>query len=144
MLPGFYHPKTRTYGTLLGPCFKTGHMKSYDCQQSWHSLCTLPLNSFPQFIHTVCSPPLSKTNWERRGLPKRTRGVTPLLDLSLHTTSYNTTRNQLPSCGAYEVSTSFCPYQKQPTTSNSIQLLAFRNKKRKFLNFDLRSDKTTH
>ena len=102
MLPGFYHPNTRTHVKLLGPCFKTGHMKSFEWQQSWHSLCTLPFNSFPQFIRTVCSPPLLKINWERRGQPERTCAVTPLLDLNLHTTSYNTSRNQLPSCGAYD------------------------------------------
>ena len=30
---GFNHPKTRTHVRLLGPCFKTGRMKSYDRQQ---------------------------------------------------------------------------------------------------------------
>ena len=39
---GFNHPKTRTHVRLLGPCFKTGRMKSYDRQQPWHSVCTHP------------------------------------------------------------------------------------------------------
>ena len=101
MPAGFYHPKTCTHVRLLGPCFKTGRMKSYDRQQPWHSVCTLPLNSMLRFKRTACSPPWSKTNWEERGQPKRACAATPLLDLSLHTTSYNTSRNQLPSCGAY-------------------------------------------
>ena len=50
-------PKTRAHFRLLGPCFKTGRMKSYDCQQPWHSVCTLPLNSLPQFKCTAYSPP---------------------------------------------------------------------------------------
>ena len=50
---------------------------------------------------TTWSPPWLKTNWEGRGQPKRIYALTPLLDLSLHTTSYNTGRNQLYSCRAY-------------------------------------------
>ena len=42
---GFYHSKTRTHVRLLGPCFKTGRMKSHDCQQPWHSMCTVPLKA---------------------------------------------------------------------------------------------------
>ena len=98
---GFYHPKTCTHVRLLGSCFKTGRMKSYDRQQSWHSVCTLPLNSMPRFKRTACNPPWLKTRWEERDQPKRACAATPLLDLSLHTASYNTSRNQLPSGGAY-------------------------------------------
>ena len=43
----------------------------------------------------------SKSNWEGRGQPKRAWVETPLLDLSLHTISYNTSWNQLPFCRAY-------------------------------------------
>ena len=41
----------------------------------------------------------SKSKW--RDQPKRVCVGTPLLDLSLHTISYNTSWNQLPSCRAY-------------------------------------------
>ena len=77
-------------------------MKSYDCQQPWHSVCTLPLNSLPQFKRTACSLPWLNTNWEGKSQPKRTCAMTPLLNLSLHTTSYNTSRNQLTSSEAYD------------------------------------------
>ena len=102
MPAGFYHPKTRTYVRLLGPCFKANRMKSYDCQQPWHSLCTFLLNSLAQIECTAWSPPWLKTIWERRAQPKRACVGTPLLDLSLHSTSYNTSRKQLPSYRAYD------------------------------------------
>ena len=71
-------------------CFKAHHMKSYDRQQLWHRVCTIPLNNMTQFRVTVCSPPWLKGNWEGRGQPKRACALTPLLDPSLLTTSYNT------------------------------------------------------
>ena len=83
-----------------------GCMKSYDRQQSWHGLRTLPLNRLPQFKCTACSPPSSKINWDKRGQPKRACAPTLLLDLCLHTASYNASQNQLPSCGGYNSSNS--------------------------------------
>ena len=50
---GFYHPKTRTHIRFLNPGFKTGHMKSYDHQHPFHSVCTLPLNSMLHFKRTA-------------------------------------------------------------------------------------------
>ena len=76
-------------------------MKSYDRQHPCHSVCTLPLNSMVQFKSTACSPPWSKTNWEGKGQHKGASAATPLSDLSLHITCYETSRNELPSCGAY-------------------------------------------
>ena len=46
---GFNHPKTRTHVKLLGPCFKTGRMKSYDRQQPKHIVCFIPRNNQQQF-----------------------------------------------------------------------------------------------
>ena len=43
-----------------------------------------------------------QVHW-KRGQPKKACAMTPLLDLSLHTTSYNTSWNQLPSCRAYHL-----------------------------------------
>ena len=76
-------------------------MKSYDRQQPWHSVCTLPIDSPQQFKRTACSPLWSTTNWDRRGQPKRACAATPLSGPNSHTTSYNTSRSQLPSCGAF-------------------------------------------
>ena len=96
----FYHSNIRTHVRLLGPCFKTDCMKSYDHQQPCHSVCTLPLSNMLQIKCATCSPSWSKTKWEGRGQSKRACAVTSLLDLKLYTTSYNTSRSQLPSCGA--------------------------------------------
>ena len=98
---GFYHPRTHTYVRLLGPCFKMGRIISYYHQQPWHSMSTLPLNNMLQFKCTACVPPRSKKNWGGRGQPKIECVMTPLLDVSLHTTSYNTSQNQLTSCKDY-------------------------------------------
>ena len=65
-------------------------------------MCTLSLNSIPQFKDIACCPSWSKTNWEERGQPKRACAATPVLDLILHTTTYTTSQNQLPYCGAYQ------------------------------------------
>ena len=99
---GFCHPKTRTHVRLLGLCFKKGCIESYNWQQPCHSVCTLSLNSIPQFKDIACCPSWSKTNWEERGQPKRACPATPVLDLILHTTSNTTSQNQLPYCGAYQ------------------------------------------
>ena len=100
MPAGFYHPKTRTHVRLLGPCFKTGRMKSYDRQQPWHIICNIPPDSPLQFKRTACSPLWSQANWGEKCQPKRACAATPLSGPNLHTTSYNTSRSQLPSCGA--------------------------------------------
>ena len=49
---GFNHPKTRTHVRLLGPCFKTGRMKSYDRQQPKHIVCIHLYDSRQQFRRT--------------------------------------------------------------------------------------------
>ena len=75
---GFYHPKTRTHVRLLGPCFKTGRMKSYDRQQPWY-ICAL----FPSTAYTS-SNALRAVRYGRiqtdkeRGQPKRACTATPL------------------------------------------------------------------
>ena len=65
-----------------------------------------PSTTLAQCVSTAClsSSPLrarSKSNWVGRGQPKRVCVGIPLLDLSLHTISYNTSWNQLPFCRAY-------------------------------------------
>ena len=54
---GFDHPKTRTHVRLLGPCFKTGRMKSYDRQQPKRIVCVQPRDDRPRFRRTASSPP---------------------------------------------------------------------------------------
>ena len=53
---GFNHPKTRTHVRLLGPCFKTGRMKSYDRQQPKRIVSKHPSNNQQQFKRTASSP----------------------------------------------------------------------------------------
>ena len=88
---------------LLCPlCFKAHHMKSYDCQQLWHRVCTIPLNNMPQFRVTVCSPPWLKGNWEGRGQPKR---ACPWLLCWIQVCSpqaITPSQNHLPSYGDYD------------------------------------------
>ena len=47
-----------------------GCMKSYDCQELWHSVSTLPLNGMPQFKCNVCSPPWSTKAGKREASTK--------------------------------------------------------------------------
>ena len=53
MPEGFDHPKTRTHVRLLGPCFKTGRMKSYDRQQPKRIVCVRPTRR-PTAVQTHC------------------------------------------------------------------------------------------
>ena len=53
---GFNHPKTRTHVRLLGPCFKTGRMKSYDRQQPKRIVSKHPSDNQQQFKRTASSP----------------------------------------------------------------------------------------
>ena len=54
---GFNHPKTRTHVRLLGPCFKTGRMKSYDRQQPKLIVSKHPSDNQQQFRLTASSQP---------------------------------------------------------------------------------------
>ena len=134
MPEGFDHPKTRTHVRLLGPCFKTGRMKPYDRQQPWHNVCTRPNNGEPRFKRTARSPPWSTTHRERRGQPKRACAATPLSNASSHTTIYNTSRSQPPSCGAprsLPTAVDALRWEMRPTTTSdprrrSIQIRTTR------------------
>ena len=57
MPEGFNHPKTRTHVRLLGPCFKTGRMKSYDRQQPKLIVSKHPSDNQQQFRLTASSQP---------------------------------------------------------------------------------------
>ena len=97
---GFNHPKTCTHVRLLGPCFKTGRMKSYDRQQPKHNVCIHPLDNRSRCERTANAVHPPDNKWEERSQPKRACAATPLSDLSLHTASYNTGRSQPPPHGA--------------------------------------------
>ena len=66
---GFNHPKTRTHVRLLGPCFKTGRMKSYDRQQPKHIVCILASDSPTKFKRTARSPLWSRQTEETEASP---------------------------------------------------------------------------
>ena len=70
MPEGFDHPKTRTHVRLLGPCFKTGRMKSYDRQQPKRIVCHLPRDDRQQFKRTASSPLWSTIDRARGRQPK--------------------------------------------------------------------------
>ena len=53
---GFNHPKTRTHVRLLGPCFKTGRMKSYDRHQPKHIVGIHAPDGLMKFKRTTSSP----------------------------------------------------------------------------------------
>ena len=59
----FDHSKTRTHVRLLGPCFKTGRMKSFDRQQPWKHLCpkAIPEGNVPS-THVGPEVPASSYN----------------------------------------------------------------------------------
>jgi hypothetical protein len=59
---GFDHPKTRTHVRLLGPCFKTGRMKTFNRQQPNLMVSKHPTNSLPRFKCTASSPPWLTTD----------------------------------------------------------------------------------
>ena len=88
-------------------------------------MCIHPPDSRPQFKRTARSPLWLTTDWEERSQPKRACAATPLSDPSSHTTSYNTDRSQLPSCGALRsVPTAVdarCREMRQTTASDEHQ-----------------------
>ena len=70
---GFDHPKTRTHVRLLGPCFKTGRMKSYDRQRPKHNVCIHPHNERTRLRRTARSPPRSTRTRTQRSQPPKER-----------------------------------------------------------------------
>ena len=75
---GFDHPKTRTHVRLLGPCFKTGRMKSYDRQRPKHNVCIHLRNErtrftmhCTQFIAVNARPKAEKPALERERVLRR-------------------------------------------------------------------------
>ena len=75
---GFCHPKTRTRVRLLGPCFKTGHMKPYDRQRHWHVGAQPSRDSRTVQPHcTLSSLVCSQDQLDREARPKA-RAATPL------------------------------------------------------------------
>ena len=100
-------------------------MKPYDRQQPWHNVCIHPPDSRPRFKRTARSPLWLTIDWGKRSQPKRACAATPLSSPNSHTTSYNTDRSQLPSCGALRsVSTlvdARCREMRQSTTSDERQ-----------------------
>ena len=87
---GFNHPKTRTHVRLLGPCFKTGRMKSYDRQQPKRIVCHLSRNDQQQFKRTASSPLWSTIDRARGRQPRRACAATPLSGSDSCTVDYNT------------------------------------------------------
>ena len=63
---GFNHPKTRTHVRLLGPCFKTGRMKSYDRQQPKLIVVQTPERQ-PTAVQAHCKQSTKVDNWLKSG-----------------------------------------------------------------------------
>ena len=66
MPEGFDHPKTRTHVRLLGPCFKTGRMKSYDRQQPKLIVVQTPKRQ-PTAVQAHCKQSTKVDNWLKSG-----------------------------------------------------------------------------
>ena len=94
MPEGFDHPKTRTHVRLLGPCFKTGRMKSYDRQQPKRIVCVQPRDDRPRFRRTASSPPWLTIDRAQRRQPRGACAATPLSGPSWHNADYNTHRER--------------------------------------------------